>query len=152
MARHRARLQALQLLFHWDLRRAPGEEEISLEQIIRGYYDSLLVSEDSPARPHPDEFALALFRGVVGALQTIDEHITRSAENWRMVRMPAVDRNILRLAVYEMLKTETPPAVAIDEALELARQFSGEESVHFVNGVLDAVRRQLPTPVPRSAE
>ena len=55
--------------------------------------------------------------------------------------MPAVDRNVLRLAVYEMLHTDTPPAVLIDEALELARQFSGEESVHFVNGVLDAVHR-----------
>ena len=73
----------------------------------------------------------------------IDERITRHAEHWRIERMPAVDRNILRLAVYEMLSTPTPPAVVIDEALELARQFAGEESVHFVNGVLDAVRREL---------
>ena len=57
--------------------------------------------------------------------------------------MPAVDRNILRIAVYEMLRTDTPPAVVIDEALELARKFSGEESVHFINGVLDAVKREL---------
>jgi N utilization substance protein B len=73
----------------------------------------------------------------------VDERITRNAEHWRMQRMPAVDRNILRIAVYEMMWTDTPPAVIIDEALELARQFSGEESVHFVNGVLDAVRREL---------
>jgi N utilization substance protein B len=57
--------------------------------------------------------------------------------------MPTVDRNLLRLAVYEMRQTDTPPAVAIDESLELARRFSGEESVHFINGVLDAVRREL---------
>jgi N utilization substance protein B len=61
--------------------------------------------------------------------------------------MPSVDRNILRLAVYEMMHTETPPAVAIDEALELARRFSGEESVHFVNGVLDAIRKGIAAPV-----
>ena len=95
------------------------------------------------ARPRPDEFAEKLFRGVVEDLEQVDERIARNAEHWKMPRMPAVDRNILRLAVYEMLRTDTPPAVIIDEALELARRFAGEESVHFVNGVLDAVRREL---------
>ncbi len=137
MARHRARRQALQLLFQWDLRRT------ALDDIIRDYYASLLVSEETVSQPRPDEFAGKLFRGVVEHIDAVDGHITRSASNWRLARMPAVDRNILRLAVYEMLRTDTPPAVAIDEALELARQFSGEESVHFVNGVLDAVRREL---------
>jgi len=140
MARHRARQQALQLLFQWDLRRTP------LEDIIRGYYDSLLVSEETIARPRPDEFAEGLLRGVIDELPDIDERIARNAAHWRMERMPVVDRNILRIAVYEMLRTDTPPAVIIDEALELARRFSGEESVHFVNGVLDAVRRELPAP------
>jgi N utilization substance protein B len=137
MARHRARQQALQLLFQWDLRRTP------LEEILRGYYESLLVREDTVASPRPDAFAEKLFRGVVEDLQEVDERIARHAEHWKMARMPAVDRNILRLAVYEMLRTDTPPAVIIDEALELARRFAGEESVHFVNGVLDAVRREL---------
>jgi len=135
MARHRARQQALQLLFEWDLRRAP------LEEILSGYYTSLLVSEESPVKPIRDPFAEGLVRGVIGDVAGIDEQITKHAEHWKIARMPTVDRNILRLAVYEMLNTETPPAVAIDEALELARKFSGEESVHFVNGVLDAVRR-----------
>jgi N utilization substance protein B len=138
MARHRAREQALQLLFQWDLRRTP------VEDIVRGYYDSLLVSEETLAHPRPDEFAQDLMRGAIEDLTDIDERITRNAANWRMARMPVVDRNILRIAVYEMLRTDTPPAVIIDEALELARRFSGEESVHFVNGVLDAVRRELP--------
>jgi N utilization substance protein B len=138
MARHRARQQALQLLFQWDLRRTPVEE------IIRGYYNSLLVSEESVAPPRPDEFAELLLRGVIDELGGIDERIARNAVHWRMERMPAVDRNILRIAVYEMLRTDTPAAVAIDEGLELARRFSGEESVHFINGVLDAVRRELP--------
>ncbi len=137
MARHRARQQALQLLFQWDLRRT------SVEEILRGYYESLLVSEDSVARPRPDAFAEKLFRGVLEDLTEVDERIARHAEHWKMTRMPAVDRNVLRLAVYEMLRTDTPAAVVIDEALELARRFAGEESVHFINGVLDAVRREL---------
>jgi N utilization substance protein B len=137
MARHRAREQALQLLFQWDLRRTP------LEEILRGYYESLLVREDSVGSPRPDAFAEKLFRGVVEELPEVDERIARHAEHWKIPRMPAVDRNILRLAVYEMLRTDTPPAVIIDEALELARRFAGEESVHFVNGVLDAVRREF---------
>jgi N utilization substance protein B len=138
MARHRARQQALQLLFQWDQRRTP------LEDILSGYYDSLLISEETFGHPRPDEFAEALLRGVIDELPGIDERIARNAAHWRIERMPVVDRNILRIAVYEMLRTDTPPAVVIDEALELARTFSGEESVHFVNGVLDAVRRELP--------
>jgi N utilization substance protein B len=138
MARHRARQQALQLLFQWDLRRIPVEE------MMRGYYDSLLINEDSVGRPRADEFAERLLRGAIGELPAVDDLITRHAAHWRMERMPAVDRNILRIAVFEMLRTDTPPAVVIDEALELARRFSSEESVHFVNGVLDAVRRELP--------
>lgn len=140
MARHRAREQALQLLFQWDLRRTPPEE------ILGGYYNSLLISEDTVGKPRPDQFAETLLRGVIEEQPNIDERITRHASHWRLDRMPVVDRNILRIAVYEMLRTETPPAVIIDEALELARRFSGEESVHFVNGVLDAVRRELPAP------
>jgi N utilization substance protein B len=137
MARHRARQQALQLLFEWDLRRSP------LDEILAGYYNSLLVSEESAVKPFRDPFAECLVRGVIDDVTGIDEKITKHAEHWKIPRMPTVDRNILRLAVYEMLRTDTPAAVAIDEALELARKFSGEESVHFVNGVLDAVRKDL---------
>ncbi|MDQ1469428.1 MAG: transcription antitermination protein NusB [Bryobacterales bacterium] len=137
MARHRARQQAMQILFQWDLRRT------ELQEILRGYYESLLVSEDSPAKPIRDAFAEQLVSGVVGNIEKIDECITKHAEHWKMQRMPAVDRNLLRLAVYELMRTDTPPAVVIDESLELARRFSGEESVHFINGVLDAVRKEV---------
>jgi N utilization substance protein B len=137
MARHRARQQALQLLFQWDLRRT------ALDDILRGYYESLLVSEENPGKPIRDAFAEALVRGVVENIEPIDECITRHAAHWKLPRMPAVDRNLLRLAVYEMMRTDTPAAVAIDESLELARRFSGEESVHFLNGVLDAVRKEV---------
>ena len=147
MARHRARRQALQLLYQWDMRRAHGDD-LPHEEILRGYYGSLLVDDENPAHPQPDEFAEELFRGVTGEIAAVDESITKHAEHWKLQRMPSVDRNILRLAVYEILRTETPPAVVIDEALELARQFSGEESVHFVNGVLDAVRKEAAPVVP----
>jgi N utilization substance protein B len=142
MARHKAREQTLQMLFEWDLRRRP------LEEISRGYYESLLVTEDSVAKPRPDAFARNLLQGVTEDVAAIDDLITRHAANWRIERMPAVDRNVLRIAVYEMMRTDTPAAIVIDEALELARRFAGEESVQFVNGVLDAVRKELPARLP----
>jgi N utilization substance protein B len=135
-SRRKSRQRALQILFSWDARRQPVDEAID------AYYDGLY-SEEQPER---DPFVAELVRGTVANLAEMDERITRHAEHWRMERMPAVDRNILRLAVYEMAHGGTPAAVTIDEALELARRFSGEESVQFVNGVLDAVRRELPPP------
>lgn len=145
MARHRARQQALQLLFQWDLRRS-GTPVTTPEEIVRGYYGSLLVNEDSVGPPQKDSFAEWLFRGVIAELPEIDSKITKHAAHWRIERMPAVDRNLLRIAAYEMMRTDTPQPVIIDEALELARRFSGEESVHFINGVLDAIRRELTVP------
>lgn len=133
-SRHRARQRALQILFQWDSRKHPVNES------IEGFYHSL-GREDDEARVPRDAFMESLVRGTVENAPFIDTIIQKHAEHWRLERMPIVDRNVLRLAVYEMLKTDTPPAVLIDEAIELARQFSTEESVHFVNGVLDAVHR-----------
>jgi N utilization substance protein B len=135
-SRRRARQRALQILFLWDARRQPVDETID------AYYDTLF-SEEHPER---DPFVDNLVRGTVQHLGEVDEQITRHAEHWRMERMPAVDRNILRLAVYEMTRGGTPAPVTIDEALELARKYSGEESVQFVNGVLDAIRREISAP------
>src|SRR5205085_2984932 len=90
-----------------------------------------------------EPFVEDLVRGTVENIAALDEQISKHAEHWRMERMPAVDRNILRLAVWEMIYGGTPAAVTIDEALELARKYSNEESVQFVNGVLDAVHREL---------
>ncbi len=132
-SRRRARQRALQILFLWDARRQP------VDDVINAYYDTLY-SEEQLAR---DDFVADLVRGTVEHVAEVDAQITKHAEHWRMERMPAVDRNILRLAVYEMGCAGTPAAVAIDEALELARKFSNEESVQFVNGVLDAVHREL---------
>ena len=136
-ARHRSRQRALQVLFLWDLRKQ------SIEEAIASFYDTLGSEEDEPQRTPPDEFMEALVRGTAGQSASIDQRIVARSANWRLDRMPVVDRNILRLAVYEMDTLKTPVAVAIDEALELARQFSGDESVSFINGVLDAVHRDL---------
>ena len=97
-----------------------------------------------PVEPEVRAYAEDLFLIAQEQQPKIDGLIAEHSAHWRLERMPVVDRNVLRIAVYEMLRTDTPPAVIIDEALELARKFSGEESVHFVNGVLDAVRRELP--------
>ena len=132
--RRRSRQRALQILFLWDARKQPVDEAID------AYYDTLY-SEEEPAR---DPFVADLVRGTVKHVAKIDEQISKHAQHWRMERMPVVDRNILRLAVYEMTHGGTPAAVAIDEALELARKFSNEESVQFVNGVLDAIHREIP--------
>ena len=131
-SRTRSRQRALQILFLWDARRQPVDEAID------AYYDTLYSEE----RPEREPFVADLVRGTVEHLPELDEQIARHAEHWRMERMPAVDRNILRLAVYEMTLGGTPAAVTIDEALELARKFSSEDSVQFVNGVLDAIHRE----------
>jgi N utilization substance protein B len=134
-ARHRSRQRALQVLFLWDVRRQPIAEAIS------SFYETLASEEEDPQRSAPDEFMETLVRGASERAGDIDKRIMEKSENWRLERMPAVDRNILRLAVFEMTDLETPAPVVIDEALELARQFSGDESVSFINGVLDAVHR-----------
>src|SRR4029077_8905521 len=133
-ARHRSRQRALQILYAWDMRKGPVDDAIA------AYYGSLY-SEESRTGPERDEFLDNLVKGTAEKVEEIDSLITSHADNWRLERMPSVDRNILRMAVYEMKNTETPAPVVIDEALELARTYYGEESVHFVNGVLDAVRR-----------
>ena len=135
-SRRRSRQRALQILYLWDARRQP------VEDALNAYYDTLY-SEEKPER---DPFVAALVHGVVENIAEVDAQISKHAEHWRMERMPAVDRNILRLAVYEMSHGGTPAPVTIDEALELARKYSNEESVQFVNGVLDAVHRDLQRP------
>ena len=102
-------------------------------------------------KPEQEEFARTLFGRTLGELEKIDPVIRKHSEHWRLERMAAIDRNLLRLAVYELLHApHTPPAVVINEALELAREFSTGESVEFINGVLDAVRKALP-PTPTSS-
>ena len=135
-ARHRSRQRALQVLYQWDMNKGPVEEAIS------SFYDTL-GADDPEINLGRDEFMEELAKGASQMAPDIDHRIAEKSENWKLERMPIVDRNILRLAIYEMSRKETPPAVVIDEALELARQFSGETSVSFINGVLDAVNREI---------
>ena len=136
-ARHRSRQRALQVLFLWDLRKQ------SIDDAIASFYATLGSDDDDPKPTPHDEFMESLVRGTAARAESIDRRIVAKSANWRLERMPVVDRNILRLAVYELDTLKTPAAVAIDEALELARQFSSDESVSFINGVLDAIRRDL---------
>ena len=140
-SRHESRERALQMLFLWDQTRQPPET------VVAGFWGDLLSGdapgEELPVRAVADEFANRLLRGAVDRVAEADSLITAHAEHWRLERMSAVDRNILRLAVYELLEGQTPAPVVIDEALEIAHRFSGEESVQFINGVLDAVRKAL---------
>ncbi len=135
-SRRRSRQRALQILYLWDVRRQPVEEATA------AYFETLY-SEESRTKPQRDAFLDQLVMGAVGHVEELDRQITQHAEHWRIERMPTVDRNILRLAVFEMMHSDTPAPVVIDEALELARRYSNEESVQFVNGVLDAVHRDL---------
>lgn len=136
MSRHRSRHRAVQVLYQCDLRK------IGADEAIRAYYGGLY-SEEAEEAPESDDFMEELVHGTLDRLTVIDQHIERYSENWRVERMPAVDRNILRMAVFELMDAKLPPPVVIDEALELARRFSGKESVGFLNGVLDAIRRDL---------
>ena len=101
--------------------------------------------------PDVDAFARSLFEGTVSEVAALDSTIAGHAKHWRTERMPAVDRNILRMSLFEILHhPETPGAVVINEALELARRFASADSVEFVNGVLDAIWKSLPQTQPKT--
>ena len=138
-SRRTSRHRAVQVLYQCDMR------ALDPDQAIAAFYGSLY-SEENDEQLASDSFMEALVRGSMQKKAEIDERISKYSERWRIERMPAVDRNILRLAIFEMIQGETPAPVVIDEALELARKFSGEESVPFINGVLDSVRKELEPP------
>jgi N utilization substance protein B len=134
--RRRAREAALQMLYQTEVGRAGAYEAIAT------YWPSHDAGNEVPEPMR--EFANRLVRGTLDRLKEIDAILTAHTQNWRIERMAVIDRLILRLAVYEFLaELTTPPRVVINEALELARSYSGEEAVAFVNGVLDAVRKEL---------
>jgi N utilization substance protein B len=135
--RHRAREAAVQMLYQWEVGRC------SLEEVLSTFW----LHDDSQGMTLPDDhraFAQKLAAGVVETVGNLDPVIGESAEHWRIERMNVMDRLILRLAVYEFLhEAETPARVVINEALELARTFSNDDSVRFINGILDAIRRRF---------
>ena len=169
-ARHRAREVALQVLFALDLQersRRDASEAAALEARRDEAGAASEPSEGEAARsagnlsaedaesafaavaahfelPHAaEEFARELVSGTVEARYLVDRLISDHARNWRVERMAVVDRNVLRLAAYELARTDTATAVVLDEAVELARRFGGDPSPAFVNGVLDALAASI---------
>jgi len=95
------------------------------------------------SKPNTREFAVKIFRRTVGHLGEIDDMIQAQAENWRLSRMAVVDRNIIRMSVYEFLhETDTPKLVIIDEAIEIAKKFGTQKSSQFINGILDGILKR----------
>jgi len=134
--RHRAREAALQMLYQSEIGRTKADETIA----------TFWPASDPQGAVDDDlrAFANGLVRDTLERLERIDSLLATHAHNWRVERMAVIDRLVLRLAVSELLKhPDTPPKVVINEAIELARTFSGDEAVGFVNGVLDAVRKDL---------
>ena len=140
-SRRKARECALQMLFAADVAGAAPEE------VVRTYWAQLGEAETENAAR---EFASRLAAGTLAHLEALDERIRSRAEHWRIPRMAIVDRNILRLAVYEFLYEPTPRTVAINEALEIARRFSTYEATQFINGILDAIKRDLDEQQPQT--
>lgn len=132
--RHKARECALQMLFASDMAKTHGDS------LTTNYWEEL---GDTSIDEKTRAFANRLVRGTLEKIEAIDDRIRTRAEHWRIERMAIVDRNVLRLAVYEFLYHDTPDTVAINEALEIARRFSTYEATQFINGILDAIKQDI---------
>jgi N utilization substance protein B len=122
------------MLFQFDIAHTP------LEELITTYWQEICPE----ARSEIIEFADGLVRGTLDNLAQLDEMISKRTENWRISRMAVVDRNLLRIAVYEFLhQPQTPRTVIINEALEIARRFSTYQATQFINGILDGIKRDM---------
>jgi N utilization substance protein B len=146
-SRRKARECALQMLFAADV------AGTHVDELVRTFWSEL---SDAELDEHARNFATRLVTGTLSNLAEVDERIRSRAEHWRISRMALVDRNVLRLAVYEFAHEPTPRTVTINEALEIARRFSTYEATQFINGILDAIKRDLdeesPQPQPASGE
>jgi N utilization substance protein B len=130
-ARRKARELALQMLFQHDMSgNAPDMILSTFEELQK-------------SKPNTREFAVKVFKGTVDNLAKIDDMITAQADNWRIERMAVVDRNIIRMSIYEFLhENDTPKLVIIDEAIEIAKKFGTQKSSQFINGILDGILKR----------
>ena|ERR1700682_1545900 len=130
-ARRKARELALQMLYQYDLSgNTPDTIVATFEELQK-------------AKGNTREFATKIFRGTVDHMAKIDEMIQQQADNWRLSRMAVVDRNIIRMSVYEFLhEDDTPKLVIIDEAIEIAKKFGTDKSSQFINGILDGILKR----------
>ena len=132
--RRQAREAALQILYFWEVGRAEPDAAI----------DSYFAEHAPEADETVVTFAAALVHGTISELGPIDAIIEQHSQHWRLGRLAVIDRLILRMAAWELRhETDTPPAVVLNEAIELARRFSSPDAVRFVNGVLDGIRKTL---------
>jgi N utilization substance protein B len=135
--RRRSREAALRMLYQLEV------GQLSIGEVVRTY-ESIGEAEALTLDPESQAYAAGLVKETWAAREAIDEYIADAAQNWRLERIAIVDRMVMRLAIHELLAPATvPPRVAIDEAIELARRYSGDEAARFVNGVLDGVFRRL---------
>ncbi|MEX0705766.1 MAG: transcription antitermination factor NusB [Nitriliruptoraceae bacterium] len=153
---HRSRSRALRLLFQADLRGVDARElleEAAADRSVTGLLDEVDGEREDDGELETarrlrsvgpiDGFTRTLVIGVVNQRSDLDARITRFSRSWQVARMPVVDRTVLRLATFELLQQDTPAAVVIDEAVEFAKDLSTGDSGRFVNGVLEAIRRDL---------
>src|SRR5438046_2316837 len=138
--RRQSRERALQILFQWDIHQTVGgADKGHIEQWLQDFWTQ------NPTADEVRDFAEQLAHGVMAQQRELDRVIASHATNWRVDRMPIVDRNILRAAVYELLSMpEVPAKVSVNEALELSKRFADDETRRFVNGVLDQVIKADP--------
>ena len=130
-ARRKARELALQMLYQRDL---SGN---AADAIVETFEDL------QKSKANTREFAVRIFRGTLDHMADIDQMIVAQADNWRLERMAVVDRNIIRMSVYEFLhETDTPKLVIIDEAIEIAKKFGTQKSSQFINGILDGILKR----------
>jgi transcription antitermination protein NusB len=129
--RRKSREYALQMLFQWEM----GKQDPS--GIENGFWTN------ARAQKSTRDFANQLFENAAARVAELDPIISKHAENWRIERMPAIDRAILRLAISELRTMGTPPKVVLNEAVELAKKFSSEEAASFINGILDAAMKSF---------
>lgn len=135
--RRRAREIALQFLYQYDSQGETSSEHLVIKQQI----DLFWSAKDASINKEVKEFATILITGSCENMDGIDRVINKYSKNWRLSRMPTIDRNILRMAIYELAYLRNiPPPVTINEAVELAKKFGTEESGSFINGILDRIR------------
>jgi N utilization substance protein B len=135
--RHEAREWAVQFLFQRDFNHGDMDEALA----------DFWAACDPPPKPKPKAFAESLIRGVLDQLKPVDSELQKYAEHWDVRRMGALDRNAMRLGAYEMLyRPDIPPVVSINEAVQIAKDFSSLESSRFVNGILDEMAKHLGRP------
>ena len=135
--RRQARELALQFLYQFDSLKESSSDSEDVEELLSLFWDGNDIASDDDTK----EFSSILVRGSCSNLPSIDKILTSYSDNWRLKRMSTIDRNILRIAIYELLYlSNIPPPVTINEAIELGKRFGTEESGSFINGILDKIR------------